>query len=75
MSRTYIELDDERVEFVMRRYGTSTKREAVGRALTEVVGRFERRDMLDMAGTGWDGDLVEVRRVRGGSRCSRRPTA
>jgi hypothetical protein len=26
------------------------------------VGSLEKRDMLDLAGTGWDGDLDEMRR-------------
>lgn len=64
MTRTNIDLDDQKVTLVMQRYGLRTKRAAVDRALTEMVGRFQRRDMLDLLGTGWDGDLDELRRQR-----------
>jgi Arc/MetJ family transcription regulator len=64
VTRTNIDLDDQKVTLVMQRYGLRTKRAAVDRALTEMVGRFQRRDMLDLLGTGWDGDLDELRRQR-----------
>jgi Arc/MetJ family transcription regulator len=62
MSRTNIELDDERVARVMRAYGLRTKREAVALALDRLLGDAEREGgMLEMRGTGWDGDLDALR--------------
>lgn len=61
MGRTNIVLDDALVQKVMTLYGLRSRREAVDFALRELVGQHERRDMLDMAGTGWDGDLDELR--------------
>ena len=61
MSRTNIVLDDELVERAMRLYGLRTRREAVDLALHELVGRHQRKDMLDMIGSGWQGDLAAIR--------------
>ncbi len=62
MSRTNIELDDELVTAVMRRYQLSTKREAVDLALRRLVGPVMTRDeMLQAEGSGWDGDLDALR--------------
>lgn len=64
MGRTNIELDDEKLARVMQLYGVTTKRAAVDLALDELLGRHRRRDMLDLAGSGWDGDLAELRGSR-----------
>lgn len=39
MARTNIEIDDELLEVVMRRYGVHTKTEAVDLALRHLAGR------------------------------------
>lgn len=62
MTRTNIELDDELVATVMRRYGLSTKREAVDFALRRLVGPvMSRAEMLAAKGIGWEGDLDAMR--------------
>lgn len=64
MSRTNIEIDDELIDFVMKRYRLRTKREAVDFALRRVVGwpPMTREEVLAMEGAGWSGDLDEIRR-------------
>ncbi len=62
MGRTNIDIDDDKVERVMRLYGLRTKREAVDLALRELVGEpMTREEALAMRGAGWDGDLDEIR--------------
>jgi Arc/MetJ family transcription regulator len=62
VSRTNIDIDDELVGAVMRRFGFKTKREAVNFALRELyVEPMSREDMLTMRGVGWDGDLDAMR--------------
>ena len=62
MSRTNIEIDDELIASVMRRYNLRTKREAVDYALREVAPRpLTREEFLAFEGSGWDGDLEEMR--------------
>ncbi|HKG40132.1 MAG TPA: type II toxin-antitoxin system VapB family antitoxin [Conexibacter sp.] len=62
MSRTTIVIDDRLLETAMRVHGFRTKREAVDFALRRLVGNPMTRDqMLAMHGTGWDGDLDEMR--------------
>lgn len=62
MGRTNIDLDDELVAEVMRRFGVKTKREAVDLALRRLVGVPLQRDfLLGLEGTGWDGDLEALR--------------
>ena len=62
MTRTNIDIDDEACAEVMRRYGLSTKREAVNYALRSVAGeRPSLEEVLALEGTGWDGDLDEMR--------------
>jgi Arc/MetJ family transcription regulator len=58
MSRTNIDLDDEAVAVVMRRYRLKTKREAVNFALQAVLDEaFSVEQIKAMRGTGfWDGD-------------------
>lgn len=64
MSRTNIDLDDELVEKAMQLYSLRTKREAVDFALRRLVGGFAQRDILDLKGSGWEGDLEEMRAGR-----------
>ena len=60
--RTNIEIDDELVARVMRRYGVTTKRAAVDLALRRLdLEPMSREEALAMQGTGWEGDLDELR--------------
>lgn len=52
----------------MRLYGLRTKREAIDFALRAVAGEASPRGMLELAGTGWEGDLQGMRRSRVGRR-------
>jgi Arc/MetJ family transcription regulator len=62
MSRTNIDIDDELVERVMRRYQLPSKRAAVDLALRRLAGEpMSRDEALAMEGTGWSGDLDELR--------------
>lgn len=63
MSRTNIELDDDLVAEVMRRYRVSTKKDAVDFALRRLVGTpLSQEFLLGLEGVGWDGDLNVLRR-------------
>lgn len=65
MARTNIDLDDALVAEVMRRYGVTTKKEAVDLALRRLVGVPLSRDfLLGLEGIGWDGSLGDIRRER-----------
>lgn len=65
MSRTNIEIDDRLVTEVMRRYRLASKREAVELALRRLVGApLSRAQALALEGSGWEGDLAEMRRPR-----------
>jgi Arc/MetJ family transcription regulator len=62
MGRTNIELDDDLVARVMRRYGLHTKRAAVDLALRRLdVEPMSREEALAMRGSGWEGDLDQLR--------------
>jgi Arc/MetJ family transcription regulator len=62
MSRTNIDLDDDLVTEVMRRYGARTKKDAVDLALRRLVGPpLTREFLLGLEGSGWDGDLGVIR--------------
>lgn len=62
MTRTNIDIDDDLVAEVMRRYAVATKREAVDLALRRLVGpRMSTDEILALEGSGWDGDLGEFR--------------
>jgi Arc/MetJ family transcription regulator len=62
VGRTNIEIDDALIERVMRRYGFSSKREAVERGLRALdIEPFSREEILELAGMGWDGDLDAMR--------------
>ena len=62
MSRTNIDLDDELVEEVMRRFAVATKRDAVNLALRRLVGEPLTADfVLGLEGIGWEGDLTGMR--------------
>lgn len=62
MSRTNIDLDDVLVAEVMRRYGVTTKKDAVDLALRRLVGVPLTRDfLLSLEGIGWEGSLDGIR--------------
>lgn len=61
-TRTNIELDDEIIEAAMRLYGTRSKKETVDLALRRLVGaRLRTEDALALEGSGWQGDLDQMR--------------
>ena len=62
MTRTNIELDDVLVGRAMRLYRLRSKREAVDLALRRLVGEpMTREEALATEGSGWVGDLGEMR--------------
>ena len=64
MARTNIDIDEDACAAVMKRYGLKTKRDAVNLALRSLAREIEpmtREELLAMRGTGWDGDLAEMR--------------
>ena len=65
MGRTNIVLDDHLVREGMRRFKCRSKRDLVHLALTELLTRARRRDVLSLRGqVNWEGDLAELRRLR-----------
>lgn len=65
MARTNIEIDDEIVSKVMRRYGLTSKRAAVDLALRRLAGEpLTRAEALALEGSGWIADLDDIRRDR-----------
>jgi Arc/MetJ family transcription regulator len=64
MARTNIDIDEELIQRVMDRHGLKTKREAVDFALRQLVDEpLTIEEALAMEGTGWEGDLEEMRRA------------
>jgi Arc/MetJ family transcription regulator len=62
VTRTNIEIDDGLIGRAMRLYRLRSKREAVDLALRRLVGEpMGREEMLAAEGTGWAGDLAELR--------------
>ncbi|MEX2552894.1 MAG: type II toxin-antitoxin system VapB family antitoxin [Actinomycetota bacterium] len=67
MSRTNIDLDDEACRAVMERYHLATKREAVNFAVRTVAAEpLGLEEARALCGSGWDGDLDEMRTSRTG---------
>jgi Arc/MetJ family transcription regulator len=65
MGRTNIDLDDQLIAEVMRRFGVSTKKEAVDLALRRLVGvPLTSEFLLGLEGLGWEGDLESLRREK-----------
>ena len=65
IARTNIDLDDALIAEVMRRFGVSTKKEAVDLALRRLVGEpLTKEFLLGLEGVGWDGDLKKLRREK-----------
>lgn len=63
VGRTNIDIDDELVSKVMRRYGVASKRAAVDLALRRLAGEpLSRDEALALEGSGWDAELDDIRR-------------
>jgi Arc/MetJ family transcription regulator len=67
MSRTNIDVDDEACRVVMERYRLKTKRDAVNFALRTVAAEaLSVEAARRLRGSGWEGDLGELRASRAG---------
>ena len=64
MARTNIDIDEDACAKVMRRYGLRTKRDAVNFALRELAAGMTLEEARAMRGSGWVGDLDEMRATR-----------
>jgi Arc/MetJ family transcription regulator len=65
MSRTNIDIDEDACRLVMERYQFKTKRDAVNFALRTVAGEpFSLDKARGLRGSGWEGDLDEMRTSR-----------
>ncbi len=65
MSRTNIDIDDNACRTVMERYHLPSKREAVNYALRLAAGEaLDLNTARSMRGSGWEGDLEEMRESR-----------
>jgi Arc/MetJ family transcription regulator len=62
MVRTNVVVDEELVRRVMEMFGLKSKRAAIELALRRVAGAGDRRLILELEGSGWIGDLDEMRR-------------
>ncbi len=67
MARTNIDIDDDACAAVMRRYHLHSKREAVNMALRRLAAEpLDLADARRLRGSGWDGDLDQMRVSRAG---------
>ena len=67
MSRTNVDIDDDACQAVMERYDLATKRDAVNFALRALAAEpLDLGDARRLRGSGWDGDLHEMRATRAG---------
>jgi Arc/MetJ family transcription regulator len=65
IGRTNIHIDDDLIRRIMERYGLRTKREAVDFALRRLDEQpMSLDEALAMEGSGWEGDLDELRASR-----------
>lgn len=65
MSRTNVDIDDKACEAVMQRYGLDSKREAINLALRRLAAEpLDLDEARSMRGSGWEGDLDELRGTR-----------
>ncbi len=65
MARTNIDIDETACSAVMERYRLATKREAVNFALRTLAGEPLDVDAARaLRGSGWDGDLDQLRATR-----------
>lgn len=61
MVRTNVVVNEELLDKVMRLYRLKTKRAAIDLALRRLAGEDRYTKMLELEGSGWDGDLDEMR--------------
>lgn len=67
MTRTNIDIDDAACSIVMSRYHLATKREAVNFALRALAAEpLDLEAARRLRGSGWDGDLDDLRSARTG---------
>ena len=65
IARTNIDIDDEACSAVMARYGLRSKREAVNLALRRLAAEaLSLNEARALRGSGWEGDLDEMRTSR-----------
>ena len=65
MARTNIDIDEDACAAVMARFHLSSKREAVNLALRRLAAEpLSLQEARRLRGSGWDGDLDELRRGR-----------
>lgn len=65
MSRTNIDIDETACRVVMERYALATKREAVNFALQTLAAEpLSVGEARRLRGSGWEGDLDEMRQSR-----------
>jgi Arc/MetJ family transcription regulator len=65
MARTNVDIDDEACAAVMRRYRLATKRDAINFALRTLAAEpLALDEARKLRGTGWVGDLDEMRADR-----------
>jgi Arc/MetJ family transcription regulator len=65
MARTNIDIDEDLCRRVMARFNLATKREAVNLALRHLAAEpMSLDEARSLRGTGWEGDLDEMRASR-----------
>lgn len=65
MARTNIDLDDRLVKQGLRAFKCKSKRELVHLALSELLKKAKRKEILKLRGqVKWEGNLDELRRSR-----------
>ena len=65
MSRTNIDIDDKACATIMQRFRLTTKREAVNLALRTLAAEpLSLEDARGLRGSGWQGNLDELRQSR-----------
>lgn len=64
MGRTNVVVDDELIKKVKDLYGLKTTREAIHFALLSLVSPHDRKAILELRGTGWEGNLEQMRESR-----------
>jgi Arc/MetJ family transcription regulator len=64
MSRTNIDLDERACAVVMRRFELTSKRAAVNFALRQLAAETTVEEARLLRGSGWEGDLAEMRETR-----------
>lgn len=60
--RTNIDIDAATMAELLSRTGLKTKREVVDRALKKMLQLERQKDILQLRGIGWEGDLDKMRR-------------